>query len=497
MVREKIQPKVYWKSNEGKTELFERMLNVLKVGGYKEQLSRPDPELFHNRMNQIAELGQEAGYDVVMGFGDHADSQLVRHVVGGYKTLFAGVTFALGTKVDQQNPRRSRAVLADLELGKPARFHCEKSGLNMEVYQITGVGLTGETYRNVIKKELHEVFQMLAGKNQDVHIGILTSSAINTMAFYQLVQDAAAKIPNSRVTLDEKIVPHVAFHQDEEQALSLKRMFIVASAALDVSLACASPNVLETYIAGYANLSMNLLGSIANEWDPLVGAGKHNDATIARALNLYLPKKGGLNLGMCPYNFVPAPACPTSRRFTWIGADYMEDVPKHVVQAYNGMLDAYFAVKAKLGWACQQEEPVGVGVIDQAAIDALAKHTIKYPDGSKKNLSEMQTYSSVHGSWAGECGLQQTDKSLAEEGGDMAFDSKKLIPTGICTWGHDLGVGGQGYKTPYLVCEDMGITRKPGKYELLVIVPVALERILQFTGTGVRTPDMYRNPLQR
>ena len=497
MARGRARPQAYWHSEEGRRELFERTLNVLKAGGYRAQFSRPDPDLFHRRMDQIAKLGRKAGHDVVVAFGDHADSQLVRHVVGGYKTLFAGVTFALGTRPDPRHPRKTRAVPADLELGKPARYHCEKYGLDMEVYQISGVGLTGETYRNVRQKELDEIFRTLAGKKRGVRVGILTSPAINTMAFHKLVQDAARRIPGSRVVLDEKIAPYVAFHQDEEQALSLKRMFVVASAGLDVGLACASPNVLETTIAGYMELAMRLLGSIANEWDPLVGAGDHNDATIARALNVPLPRRGAINIGACPYNFVPAPACPTSRRVSWIGVEDVDEVPRHVRQAYEGMLDAYFVVKATIEEACRKRGPVGVAEVDEAAIAALGRHTIRYPDGTAANLADMQTYSSVHGSWSGECGLQQTDKSLREEGGDMACGSRKLIPTGICTWGHDLGVGGQGYKTPYLVCEDMGITRKPGRYELLVKLPVALDRIIAMTGTGRRTPAMYKDPLSR
>jgi hypothetical protein len=242
---------------------------------------------------------------------------------------------------------------------------------------------------------------------------------------------------------------------------------------------------------------MRLLGSIANEWDPLVGAGDHNDATIARALNLPLRGNAPINIGACPYNFVPAPAAPTSRRVSWVGVENVEQVPRHVRQAYDGMLDAYFAVKEAIDEACRRRGPAGVAAVDKAAIAALAKHTIRYPDGTTANLADMQTYSSVHGSWSGECGLQQTDKSIREEGGDMACESRKLLPTGICTWGHDLGVGGQGYKTPYLVCEDMGITRKPGGYELLVKLPVALDRIIAMTGTGHRSPEMYKNPLSR
>jgi len=497
MAKEKVRPQAYWHSEEGHRELFERTLSVLKVGGYKKQLSRPDPDLFHRRMDQVAALGRKAGYDVVVAFGDHADSQLVRHVVGGYKTLFAGVSFALGTRPNPRAPRQTRAVPADLELGKPARYHCQTFGLEMEVYQITGVGLTGETYRNVEQKQLDQILRVLAGKDRNLRVAILTSPSINTMGFHQVVADAVALIPGSKLVIDENIAPYVAFHQDEEQALSLKRMFVVASAALDVGLACSSPNVLETTVAGYMELAMRLLGSVANEWDPLVGAGEHNNATIARALNIPLPRRGPINIGACPYNFVPAPACPTSRRVTWIGAESIDDVPPHVRQAYAGMLDAYFAVRDTLEASCRKKGPAGVADVDKAAIAAMARHTIRYPDGTTANLADLQTYSSVHGSWAGECGLQQTDKSRAEEGGDMACDSRKRIPTGICTWGHDLGVGGQGYKTPYLVCEDMGITRKPGHYELLVKVPVALDRLIAMTGTGHRTPAMYKNPLAR
>ena len=498
MARAKIAQEGYWVSGEGRAELFERMQNVLECDAYRKQYYRPDPDLFHRRMNQIAAMGKEAGYDVVVAFGDHADSQLVRHVMGGYKTLFAGVSFALGTNVDLQNPRASRAVPADLELGKPARFHCEHFGLEMEVYQIEGIGLTGETYRNVTQMSLHEIFRKLSMREGPIQVGILTSPAINTVAFERLVRDAASKVhPDSKVVYDETIAPRVAFHQDEEQASSLKRMFTVTSAALDVALACSSPNVPETLVAGYAELAMRSLGSIANEWDPLIGAGSHNDATIARALNIPLPETGVLNLGFCPYNFVPAPACPTSRRVTYMNADDINQIPSHIVEAYRGLEDAYFAVKEALEKACAQEGPVEVSSIDKAAIDTLAKHTIEYPDGTTANLADMQTYSSVHGSWSGECGLQQRDKTIREEGGDMAVGSAKLLPTGICTWGHDLGVGGQGFKTPYLVIEDMSITRKPGSYELLCIVPIALDRILEMTGTGHRTGDMYKEPLRR
>lgn len=499
MVKSEIKPAAYWESWKGRAELFERMQNVLEVGRYEIQYSRPDPALFHRRMDQIAAMGKEAGHDVVVAFGDHSDSQLVRHVMGGYKTLFAGVSFALGTNVDPSNPRASRAVPADLELGKPARFHCEHFNLEMEVYQIEGIGLTGETYRNVNQMALYEIFRQLSGKKEGpINVGILTSPAINTVAFEQLVRDAAMAVhKDSKVVYDETIAPRVAFHQDEEQALSLKRMFNVTSAALDVALACSSPNVPETLVAGYAELAMRILGSIANEWDPLVGAGAHNDATIARALNIPLPETGVLNLGFCPYNFVPSSAAPTSRRVTYMNAGHISELPAHIIQAYRGLEEAYLAVKQALENACAQEGPVKVASIDQAAIDALARHTITYPDKTTANLADMQTYSSVHGSWSGECGLQQRDKKIEEEGGDMAFGSAKLLPSGICTWGHDLGIGGQGHKTPYLVIEDMSITRKPGNYELLCIVPIALDRILQMTGTGIRTPEMYKDPFRR
>jgi hypothetical protein len=493
MVKENVRPVRYWESAEGRAELEERVKNVLDVGRYKPQLAVPDPDAFHRRMDKAAELGRLMGYDVLIAYGDGADSAVVRYFGGGYNTLFAEICLGIGTH-SRRNPRDGRAFIADFELGKMARHYVQNVGLEMQVYQVKGLGLTGEIYENVVAFPLEQILKKIAGKDQNLRIGIITSKATNSQGFPEHVREAAAKIPRAEVIMDNTIMPHLLYNKDEAEIAAARRMALVAGAMLDVGLALSSPNVREGVIAGYMEQVGRYLGATAFDWRVLIGSGEHNNATISDALQLRLPRRGPINIGGCPYGVVPVPVAPTERGFSWIGADSVRDVPRHVREAYNALLDYFFAGKEAFEHACAKDGPAAVWYIDQAGRDALEKHNIRMPSGKLQNMLKARTYSLAHIMGPRECGLMQNGRNS----GDITFEAKHNLPDGLGLWGLDAGAGGQGYEIPYLVCEKTAISnRDRGIFEVLAVVPVELGRILDFTGTGNRTPGMYKNPLAR
>jgi hypothetical protein len=502
MARGTVKPTAYWDSEEGWRELFDRTLNVIKVGGYKPQFAVPDPAAFHRRMDMAAKMGRARGYDVMFCYGDGADSAAVRYFGGGYDTLFAEILFALGTNPDPADPKRSRAFPADFELGKMVRHYCEEYKLDVSVYQVTGLGLTGEVYENVKPTSLEDVIRTLAGKDRDITIAVITGPATNTQGFIEHMHATAKAIPGARVVMDNAIMPELMYNKDEEEVLAATRAHVVAAAMLDIGLACSSPNVRETTIAGFMEVGARALGALGYDWEVLIGGGKHNDATISKALTLPLEDRGPINIGGCPYFVAPVPIAPTERAFSWVGVDDIGEVPSHVVQAYNALLDGFFAVRDKMQEAAECEGPYPVKRIDEAQIDALRRTTVRYQDGSGVNMAKMRTYSSVHIMGARECGLQQNPDSS----GDITFQARFNFPEGFGIWGHDSGGCGWGYKTTYVVCERTGISNKgvrngtvlpPKTYRVLSKVPVDLSRIIAMTGTGERTAEMYRDPLRR
>ncbi len=497
-----VRPTAYWDSEEGWRELFERTMNVLRAGQYDAQFANPAPDAFYRRIDAAAAMGRESGYDVMFAYGDGADCAAVRYFGGGYNTLFAEILFAIGTTPSPGNPAQSRVFPADFELGKMVRHYCEEYGLDMMVYQVEGLGLTGETYENVQAVSMEQIIKTIAGKDRDIRIAIVTGPATNSQGFVEHMQETAAAIPGATVEFDNVIMSKLMYEKDEEEVLATTRAAVVAAAMLDIGLACSSPNVRETTIAGFMELGARVLGARGYDWEVLIGSGRHNMATISKALPIALPENGPINIGGCPYMVVPVPIAPTERAFSWVGVDDVSQLPPDAVQAYDALLDGFFAVKDKMEEAAACDGPYPVSRIDEAQIEGLRQTEIRYRDGTGINMAKLRTYSSVHVMGPRECGLQQ-DAAIS---GDITFDSTHFFPEGFGVWGHDSGAGGWGYKTTYVVCEKTGISNKgvtgstvlaAGTYQVLARVPVALQRVIEMTGTGDRTPEQYANPLAR
>lgn len=509
MVRAKIKPVRYWESAAGQRELFERMQQVLEVGDYRKRLKKchpdvpykPDASIFSKRTDSVIEDSRKRGYDVVIAYGDGADSAVVRFLGGGYNTLFAEICFGLGMR-RSPNPKEVKAFIADFELGKMARFYSQGIGLDNDTVQVAGFGLTGEIYENVVAGNLEDVIVKLAGKSQDIRIAVITSPATNTLAFMNQVHSAASKIPGAEVIEDNEIMPHYMYNKDEAEIISAKRGRIISEAMLDVGLACASPNVNELQIAGAMEWVARNMYVPAYDWRILIGAGKHNNATISDAQDRPLPSRGLINIAGCPYVIMPAPVAPTTRASTWINADKIEEVPKNVVQAYHALQDYFLAGYKAFIDAVNMDGPAPVKLIDQVARDALTRHSMQLPDGKWINMLKTRTYSLAHVMGARECGLPQNGRNS----GDITFEAKHNLPEGWGLFGLDAGIGGQGYVSgeneeggvPYMVIENTIVTNKSKNLaELGLILPIALERRLEFTGTGKRTPAMYHNPLPK
>jgi len=510
-----------WQNEEGQARLDEtRRKIVFGPANYKLQLSRPNPAVYQRRINIAAEMGHKAGYDIMLMFGNGANSEAVKYFGGGYPTLFVPILFAIPTTPDAKEHPVRGCFPADLELGGAVKQYCERFGLDIDV-ELVPVGLTHEEYENRDPTTLENVVRRMTGKESGVKIGVITDAAMNSQSFVDMMRVVEAAIPGSKLHFDTSIISYLNAHRDEESAEALIRMHSVATAMADVALGCSYVNVPEHMIAGQMEITARNLGALGYGWQTLVAAGPHNLSTIGKALNEPLLAGEAVSFGGCPYGVVPVASAPTSRRTTWVDLDDISRVPEHDKQLYRASIAGFLAVKEEKEKACSTDEPYPLRLIDQANIDALERFEIRFPDGRTVRAHKLRDYSSSHlHQLEEECGAQQEGSAPPKkrmrlylpqegEGGDITFSSDRMVPTGISCYGHDSGAGGLDSGCTYIVIEAMGTMRKPGttltgqiiqanegRYDLHCNLPIGPIELLRMTGTEVRTPEMYEKPLE-
>jgi len=244
-------------------------------------------------------------------------------------------------------------------------------------------------------ERLEDVLEAAAGAKPD-RIGLLTPRQVVPAAVLDYLEDLVGK---NNVVDVQHIYYRIKYEKSDREMELIRDANIIADAMMRAMVAVLKPGMLETQVAGWANLVAKELGAEEMGWDVMVGANEANRTLIGKALNRPIHRGDFVHIGVAPKRdglhaccrrsliAVEDPAQVSSQQKFWF--DLVEG-------AYRTGLDKYIEVAQKNLPAKLQE---------QALVDYFAARSdeVGRRIGRKIDLARQKPYTGTHNSGYTEC----------------------------------------------------------------------------------------------
>src|SRR5262245_51927325 len=287
-------------------------------------------------------------------------------------------------------------IVAGLEGGYIAEQLAERAGA--KVHKVELLQLADEKYP-IRAERLESVFEEAAGGKKVDRIALLTPRQVIPDGLVNYLERLVG--PNNVVDA-QSVYYKIKYEKSDAEMRLIRDANVIADAMMCAMLAVLKPGLLETQVAGWANLVGKELGSEENGWDVMVGANTANRTLIGKALNRPIregdyvhlgvaPKRDGLN--SCLRRSVIATHDPASV------SRYQPDAPfwfQLVEDAYRVGFAKYVEV-AERGLPAKLQE--------QALVDFFASHSdaVARRIGRGIDLARQKPYTGTHNAGYTEC----------------------------------------------------------------------------------------------
>jgi Xaa-Pro aminopeptidase len=299
---------------------------------------------FRARQERVAAALAAQGLTVGFVFSDEHYDGDVPYLGGNTNISIEQVAGVIGP--------RGFHVVAGLEGGYIAEQLAPRAGAT--VHKVELLQLADEKYP-IEAERIEDVIEAAAGQAVD-RIGLLTPRQVIPDGVVGYLETLFGR---ENVVDAQELYYRIKYEKSDAEMRLIRDANIIADAMLRAMLAVLKPGLLETQVAGWANLVAKELGAEEMGWDVMVGANEANRTLIGKALNREIRRGDWVHLGVAPKRdglnscvrrsviAVEGPADVTPEQRYWF--DLVEE-------AYQVGLDAYRRVAADGSPARLQEE---------------------------------------------------------------------------------------------------------------------------------------------
>lgn len=339
---------------------------------------------FRARQERVAAALAARGFAVGFVFSDEHYDGDVPYLGGNTNISIEQVAGVIGP--------RGFHIVAGLEGGYIAEQLAPRAGAT--VHKVELLQLADEKYP-IEAERLEEVIAAAAGGKVD-RIALLTPRQVvpdGVVGYLETLFGA------ENVCDEQELYFRLKYEKSDDEMRLIRDANTIADAMMRVMLAVLKPGLLETQVAGWANLVAKELGAEEMGWDVMVGANVANRTLIGKALNRVIGHGDWVHLGVAPKRdglnscvrrsviAVETPAEVTSAQRYWF--DMVEE-------GYQVGLDAYRRV-ADAGAPARLQE--------QALVDFFAGKSAEVSArvGRPVQLERLKPYTGTHNGGYTEC----------------------------------------------------------------------------------------------
>lgn len=244
-----------------------------------------ETEEFLRRQAAVWEALAKEGASVGLVFSDEQYDGDVPYLGGNTNISIEQVAGAVGPT--------GFHIIAGLEGGYICEQLAERA--RAKVHKVELLQLADEKYP-IDAERLEDVLEEAAGGRVE-RVGLLTPRQVIPAALVEYVESWLGR--ENLVDL-QPIYYRIKYEKSDREMELIRDANIIADAMLRAMLAVLEPGMLETQVAGWANLVAKELGAEEMGWDVMVGANTANRTLIGKALNRPIGAGEWVHLGVAP-----------------------------------------------------------------------------------------------------------------------------------------------------------------------------------------------------
>jgi Xaa-Pro aminopeptidase len=365
-------------------EEFAKVERVMAAAPAVDKFFQVPTEEFRARQERVAGALAERGLTVGLVFSDEHYDGDVPYLGGNTNISIEQVAGVIGP--------RGFHVVAGLEGGYIAEQLAPRAAAT--VHKVELLQLADEKYP-IEAERLEDVIEAAAGATVD-RIALLTPRQVIPDGVVGYLEGLLGR---ENVIDAQEVYYRIKYEKSDAEMRLIRDANVIADAMLRAMLAVLEPGMLETQVAGWANLVAKELGAEEMGWDVMVGANEANRTLIGKALNREIRRGDWVHLGVAPKRD-GLNSCV--RRSLIAVEDPSEVTPEQrywfdmVEEAYGVGLDAYRRVAA---------ERLPARIQEQALVDFFAGKSAEVSAriGRPVQLERLKPYTGTHNGGYTEC----------------------------------------------------------------------------------------------
>ena len=363
---------------------FELVAQVLENTPAIDKSFGVSTEEFVARQARVHQALQAQGLEVGFVFSDQHYNGDVPYLGGNTNITIEQIAGVIG--------KTGFHIVAGLEGGYIAEQLAPRA--KAPVHKVELLQLADEKYP-IRAERLEDVIEAAAGGKVD-RIGLLTPRQVAPDGVVSYLEG----LFGARNVVDaQELYYHIKYLKSDAEMRLIRDANIVADAMVRAMLAVLKPGMLETQVAGWANLVAKELGCEEMGWDVMVGANTANRTLIGKALNRPIERGDWVHVGVAPKRDGLNSCCRRSVVAVEDPADVTDEQnywQAMVQEAYEVGLEAYRRV-AKTGEPAQAQE--------QALVDYFAARSeeVSRRVGRPVQLELQKPYTGTHNGGYTEC----------------------------------------------------------------------------------------------
>jgi Xaa-Pro aminopeptidase len=363
---------------------FAKVERVLAAAPVVDKFFQVPREEFKARQERVAAALKARGLTVGFVFSDEHYDGDVPYLGGNTNISIEQVAGVIGP--------RGFHIVAGLEGGYIAEQLAPRAGAI--VHKVELLQLADEKYPIEVER-LEDVLAAAAGGPVD-RVALLTPRQVIPDGVVGYLEGLLGR---ENVVDAQDLYFHVKYEKSDNEMRLIRDANVIADAMMRAMLAVLKPGMLETQLAGWANLVAKEMGAEEMGWDVMVGAGEANRTLIGKALNREIRRGDFVHLGVAPKRdglnscvrrsaiAVEDPADVTPEQLFWFTL---------VEEAYEVGLAAYRRVAA---------EKLPARLQEQALVDFFAGKSAEVSArvGRPVQLERLKPYTGTHNAGYTEC----------------------------------------------------------------------------------------------